>query len=262
MRLPLCCQACAPESVNVVSPSLVQLGGSSTRETGRKAPLLLLELAISADGRSFGYTTPLDAIHARILAAFDRALAKLQGLPQLEPAVMDKLFWPTSPLLSAVHPQEEVAARARDALSGCLLAALQPLRRCVPDSWADAEAGSTAAACNCECMHRRKQVLPLPTLLHTNANTNAATWRAMLCMSRCWRSALRTMLAAWWRAALSWAWQSCGRRLQRTARSWRRWRRRCRHASASGWCRSTRTRCADSGRTCIHLLANWPPPHS
>jgi hypothetical protein len=53
----------------------------------------------------------------------------LQGLSQLEPVIMDQLFWPSVPLLNAVHLQEEVTVRTRDALSGCLLASLQPLRR-------------------------------------------------------------------------------------------------------------------------------------
>lgn len=53
----------------------------------------------------------------------------LQGLPQLEPAIMDKLLWPSVPMLTSVHQQEEVARRARDALSGCIIASLTPLRR-------------------------------------------------------------------------------------------------------------------------------------
>jgi hypothetical protein len=46
---------------------------------------------------------------------FDYGLTKVQGLPQLEPAIMDQLFWPTVPELPSVHPQEpEVKAlRAR-----------------------------------------------------------------------------------------------------------------------------------------------------
>jgi hypothetical protein len=53
----------------------------------------------------------------------------VQGLPQLEPAIMDKLLWPSVPMLTSVHQQEEVARRARDALSGCIIASLTPLRR-------------------------------------------------------------------------------------------------------------------------------------
>lgn len=55
----------------------------------------------------------------------------VQGLPQLEPAIMDKLLWPSVPMLTSVHRQEEVARRARDALSGCIIKSLTPLRRSV-----------------------------------------------------------------------------------------------------------------------------------
>ncbi|KAF8071068.1 Dnah1 [Scenedesmus sp. PABB004] len=153
-------QACCGDAVDVASPPEVAL---QCRDGARHAPLLLMELVVSPDGASFAYATPVDAIHARVVAVFDRALTKLQarparggaralrrerhrppahtaaaaaltaaccpqGLAQLEPAIMDQLFWPSVPLLSAVHPQEEVAVRARHALSGCLLTALQPLR--------------------------------------------------------------------------------------------------------------------------------------
>lgn len=56
-------------------------------------------------------------------------LLTAQALPQLEPAIMDKLLWPSVPMLTSVHQQEEVARRARDALSGCIIASLTPLRR-------------------------------------------------------------------------------------------------------------------------------------
>jgi hypothetical protein len=59
-------------------------------------------------------------------------LNAVQGLPQLEPAIMDKLLWPSVPMLTSVHQQEEVARRARDALSGRIIASLAPLRRSVP----------------------------------------------------------------------------------------------------------------------------------
>lgn len=53
----------------------------------------------------------------------------LQGLHQLEPAILDKLLWPSVPVLTSVHLQEEVTRRGRDALSGCVVASLMPLRR-------------------------------------------------------------------------------------------------------------------------------------
>jgi hypothetical protein len=145
---------------------------------GRKAPLLLTELVTTPDSAAFTYSTPIDGIHSRIIALFDRAVTKLQvcgggggrgraaavnssrpcwgralarsdaphlhlcavatptptptrqGLPQLEPAIMGQLFWPNVPLLTSVHLAEEVTCKARDALSACIMASLQPLCRC------------------------------------------------------------------------------------------------------------------------------------
>lgn len=57
------------------------------------------------------------------------AVYVLQGLPQLEPAIMDKLFWPNVPNLTAVHLQEQVACSNRDQLSTSIQMALQPLRK-------------------------------------------------------------------------------------------------------------------------------------
>ncbi|WIA31960.1 hypothetical protein OEZ86_002815 [Tetradesmus obliquus] len=118
-------QGCCSDVVNVVTTSQIDI---ECKDLGRKAPLLLTELVVAPEGASFTYSTPIDSMHSKIIAVFDRAIAKLQGLSQLEPAIMDQLFWPSIPLLNAVHLQEEVTVRARDALSGCVLASLQPLR--------------------------------------------------------------------------------------------------------------------------------------
>jgi hypothetical protein len=66
--------------------------------------------------------------HCTLMPAH-RCLVAAQGLQQLEPAIMDKLLWPSVPMLTSVHLQEEVARRGRDTLSGCILASLTPLRR-------------------------------------------------------------------------------------------------------------------------------------
>ncbi|WIA11828.1 hypothetical protein OEZ85_011917 [Tetradesmus obliquus] len=118
-------QGCCSDVVHVVTTSQIDI---ECKDLGRKAPLLLTELVVAPEGASFTYSTPIDSMHSKIIAVFDRAIAKLQGLSQLEPAIMDQLFWPSVPLLNAVHLQEEVTVRARDALSGCVLASLQPLR--------------------------------------------------------------------------------------------------------------------------------------
>jgi hypothetical protein len=62
-----------------------------------------------------------------------------QGLPDLEPVVMEHLFWPEPRRLTALHPGEPEAAAARGALASLLAAGLAPmanylsaLRRCAP----------------------------------------------------------------------------------------------------------------------------------
>eukprot|EP00878_Enallax_costatus_P016966 GHUV01017809.1.p1 GENE.GHUV01017809.1~~GHUV01017809.1.p1 ORF type:complete len:1283 (+),score=439.89 GHUV01017809.1:87-3935(+) len=118
-------QGCCSDVVDVASTSKVTV---DSKDLSRKAPLLLTELVVAPEGGGFAYSTPVETIHSKIIAVFDRAISKLQGLNQLEPGIMDQLFWPSALLLNSVHLQEEVTVRARDALSGCLLASLQPLR--------------------------------------------------------------------------------------------------------------------------------------
>lgn len=118
-----CLQGCCSLGVIVKSTGII----TSDKEQ-RKAPLLLLELIITPDGTGFAYSTAPDAVHEHIISLFDRAINKLQGLPQLEPAVMEKLFWPTVPILSSVHLQEQVTITHRDGLSKCVAAALQPVK--------------------------------------------------------------------------------------------------------------------------------------
>jgi len=52
----------------------------------------------------------------------------LQGLPQLEPAIMEGLFWPAAPSLTSPHPAEPGISGLRESLSASLTAALLPLR--------------------------------------------------------------------------------------------------------------------------------------
>eukprot|EP00775_Hariotina_reticulata_P004794 gene4794-5043_t len=89
---------------------------ASTKPSSRKVPLLQAELLITPDGSDFAYSIPVDSIRSRILAVLDKGISKLQGLPQLEPAVMDQLFWPTVPVLNSVHLQEDITVQARGAL--------------------------------------------------------------------------------------------------------------------------------------------------
>lgn len=51
-----------------------------------------------------------------------------QGLPDLEPLIMEHLFWPDPRKLTSLHPDEPEASGSRDKLANLLSTALQPMR--------------------------------------------------------------------------------------------------------------------------------------
>ena len=53
----------------------------------------------------------------------------LQNMPQLEPSVMDSLFWAVVPVLNAVHPMEEHVQELKQELVQEVEMALVPLQR-------------------------------------------------------------------------------------------------------------------------------------
>jgi hypothetical protein len=68
-------QGCCSDVVNVVSTSQIDI---DCKDLSRKAPLLLTELVVTPEGTSFTYSTPIDSMHSKIIAVFDRAITKLQ----------------------------------------------------------------------------------------------------------------------------------------------------------------------------------------
>ncbi|GFH19488.1 uncharacterized protein HaLaN_16441, partial [Haematococcus lacustris] len=119
--------------VRVVSTCLVEsdspaAGSGPPRVSApRKPPLLLLELQVSKDGSRLHYSAPLAAIITKATAVFDHAVTKVSGIPVLEPAIMEGLFWASVPQLASVHPQEEGVVRLRDAMTSALRDAVQPV---------------------------------------------------------------------------------------------------------------------------------------
>ncbi|KAF5829735.1 dynein heavy chain, N-terminal region 2-domain-containing protein [Dunaliella salina] len=124
--------ACVEVEVPAIDnqPAYVINGNSSTINTAsiRKPPLLLLELQATKDGTRFQYSTSLDAIIPRFCAVYDNSLNKVSGIPVIEPAVMEELFWAIVPQLRAVHPLEEWVVKGREELVARITAALVPVR--------------------------------------------------------------------------------------------------------------------------------------
>ena len=82
----------------------------------------------SASGkRSFAYSASLDSFRAAPVAVVDRALKACVGIPQIERSVMDRLFWPSDPLIIPVHPSETHIVALKQRLSSALTSAVEPL---------------------------------------------------------------------------------------------------------------------------------------
>ncbi|KNE63057.1 hypothetical protein AMAG_08223 [Allomyces macrogynus ATCC 38327] len=79
-----------------------------------KKPLLHLEL-MYRDG-AVVYDCPWAQVEGTILGLVDKALAVLEGVPDVEPMVLSHLFWATKPLLSCVGKSEPVVTAFRDQL--------------------------------------------------------------------------------------------------------------------------------------------------
>lgn len=76
LSLAVLSQACCSDDVTVdTSTGQVTV---KLHDLGRKAPLLLTELAITTDNSAFCFSTPIDTVASRVIAIFDRAIAKLQ----------------------------------------------------------------------------------------------------------------------------------------------------------------------------------------
>lgn len=98
---------------------------------GRKPPLLTVELAPNKEGTKLTLSVAPEQIVSKIMNIYDAAITRVQGLPHLEPAVMENLFWATLPLLSSVHSQEAHVVSMRSRLRGVVTAALAPLSQYV-----------------------------------------------------------------------------------------------------------------------------------
>lgn len=68
-------------------------------QPGRVQPLFLMELDIE-DGR-VGYATPLPRVVPVVTGVFDHAVTCVHGIPQLEPQIMENLFWSSQPVYQA-----------------------------------------------------------------------------------------------------------------------------------------------------------------
>jgi dynein heavy chain, axonemal len=91
-----------------------------------RPPLFTLELCV-VDG-VFGYSTDADQFEAEPVALFDQAIRYLHDVPQVESAVLRKMFLGKQKYLKSVHEDSPVATALRDQMKDDLARACKPLR--------------------------------------------------------------------------------------------------------------------------------------
>ena len=97
-----------------VGAAAVAAGEKPKAAGAKRTPLLLLELKEDVATGKFHYTTRLEKIVPAILNTFEHGLGVFQGIPVLEPLIMEKIYWTHRPSLTAVHSMEEGIVRCRE----------------------------------------------------------------------------------------------------------------------------------------------------
>eukprot|EP00854_Cymbomonas_tetramitiformis_P003900 gene3900-4861_t len=97
----------------------------------RRIQLLLVELHFDQEGPGalFKYTTPLESLVAQSVAMFDYGITCSQMVPELEPLIMEKLFWSGNRVLNSVHLMEEQVGKLRTRIGQAMEHAVKGLRR-------------------------------------------------------------------------------------------------------------------------------------
>ncbi|RKO93938.1 dynein heavy chain, N-terminal region 2-domain-containing protein, partial [Blyttiomyces helicus] len=78
--------------------------GTRLVESSIKRPLFMIDLLFR--NGTIQYSTDPRQYEAVILSTFDKALMTVEGLPMLEPIVLDQMFWATKPNLQSPHSKE------------------------------------------------------------------------------------------------------------------------------------------------------------
>ncbi|KAI8896128.1 dynein heavy chain and region D6 of dynein motor-domain-containing protein [Globomyces pollinis-pini] len=98
--------------VKIVDPSQsISLNGDPTV----KKPLFVIDLIFK-----FGkvqYNVDLHSFESTLLAIFDKCFTAAESLPQLEPLVLDQIFWATKPTLQSINGRDPLCRKYRSLLT-------------------------------------------------------------------------------------------------------------------------------------------------
>lgn len=113
------------QNVTINGPNDVKISPSSKNEATLKRPLFLVDLAFKSG--KLQYNIDLELFESTLLGLFDRAITTPDNLPQLEPLVLDQMFWATKPTLQTVNARESVIIKCRKSLLACIREGTAPL---------------------------------------------------------------------------------------------------------------------------------------
>ena len=113
-------------SFNVVvkSPSELEVEAfGPARYIAHLPPLFATEI-VAKDGEGILYRISPDDFVEGVLAAYDKAAASVQDIPQLEKFIMEGVFWSDTPMLQTIATHEGVTPACREALRAALMKTL------------------------------------------------------------------------------------------------------------------------------------------
>lgn len=96
-----------------------------TGDSNVKRPLFTLEL-VFRHGKVM-YNMDPKLFENMLVSVFEKGIAAAEGLPELEPAVLDRIFWASKPLLETVNGQEAVVTQILSKLKSAFRDSLAPL---------------------------------------------------------------------------------------------------------------------------------------
>jgi dynein heavy chain len=101
---------------------ITDLKGSSDNV---KKPLFQVDLVFR--NGTVAYGTDISVYESILLSLFDKAISVVEGLPQLEPLILDQMFWSTKPEIQTPHQQEPVTLSYRQKFRQVIKQGLAPL---------------------------------------------------------------------------------------------------------------------------------------
>ncbi|TPX58491.1 hypothetical protein PhCBS80983_g03079 [Powellomyces hirtus] len=98
---------------------------SSGSDSGPRRPLFAVDLLFR--NGTLHYNLDFSHFETVLLSIFDKALTTVEGLPELEPLVLDQMFWAAKPTLQIPHTRDPAIMRLRQRLVQGLKSGIAPL---------------------------------------------------------------------------------------------------------------------------------------